>query len=206
MDVQTTPDMPVDKKTRTRQQILQAALTCFAQKGYHQTSMDDIVSASGLSKGALYWHFNSKQDLFIALMEWFFQQISDDVAHAWRDGMSAADRLRAMTRATLKDSERLIPFFKLFLDFWAQTPEDERLASLLERTLTEFQQQISAVIEDGIAAGEFKPVNAPMIALSLFGVLDSLFLYRTLLGEKIDMYTAAETAVETLIAGLTCKE
>ena len=45
---------PSASKEERRAQILQAALTCFARKGYHLTTMDDIVAESGLSKGSLY--------------------------------------------------------------------------------------------------------------------------------------------------------
>ena len=47
-----------------REQILNAAQSCFGKTGYHKTRMDDIVRAAGLSKGALYWHFKSKDEIF----------------------------------------------------------------------------------------------------------------------------------------------
>ena len=46
-----------------RDQILAAALACFARQGYHATSMDDVVRESGLSVGAIYTYFSSKEDL-----------------------------------------------------------------------------------------------------------------------------------------------
>jgi len=65
---------------------LQAALACFAQKGYYQTSMDDIVAQSELSKGALYWHFKSKQELFVALIEWFMLELGEQIFACIRRG------------------------------------------------------------------------------------------------------------------------
>ena len=53
-------------KDNSKNQILDAALKVVVNKGYAQTRMDDIVSQSGLSKGALYHHYPSKKDLFIA--------------------------------------------------------------------------------------------------------------------------------------------
>lgn len=46
-----------------RAQIIRAALACFMRKGYNNTTMNDIVAESGLSKGAIYWYFESKDDL-----------------------------------------------------------------------------------------------------------------------------------------------
>ena len=58
-----------------RAQILEAARRCFGEAGYHKTKMDDIVSRAGLSKGALYWHFESKDEIFLALFDLFEQAI-----------------------------------------------------------------------------------------------------------------------------------
>ena len=52
-------------------QILAAALACFARRGYFETRMDDIVRESGLSKGALYHHFASKEAVFMGLFRQF---------------------------------------------------------------------------------------------------------------------------------------
>ncbi len=191
-----------NKKAITREKILQSALACFANKGYHKTTMDDIVAQSGLSKGALYWHFKNKQDLFFSLIEWFMLEFSEEIFHAWTDDMSAADKIRAMTIASVEGSEQLVPFFKVLLDFWAQTTEDEQLLRIFDNTLAEFQNQVGAIIEQGIANGEFRPVNASHLSLALFGVVDSLFLYKTLLGDKIDMRGSAESLLEVLLEGL----
>ncbi len=190
------------KKVTTREQILQAALTRFANKGYHQTTMDDIVTESGLSKGALYWHFKSKRELFIALVEWFMLELSEEVSHAWTDDMSAADKIRTMMIVSIESSEELIPFFKVFLDFWAQTSEDEQLLRIFNNMLEEFQNQLSMILEEGIASGEFRPVNTPQLSLALFGMVDSLFLYKTLLGDKVDMRGSAEAALDVVLEGL----
>ncbi len=191
-----------NKKAITREKILQSALACFANKGYHKTTMDDIVAQSGLSKGALYWHFKNKQDLFFSLIEWFMLEFSEEIFHAWTDDMSAADKIRAMMIASVEGSEQLVPFFKVLLDFWAQTTEDEQLLRIFDNTLAEFQNQVGAIIEQGIANGEFRPVNASHLSLALFGVVDSLFLYKTLLGDKIDMRGSAESLLEVLLEGL----
>jgi AcrR family transcriptional regulator len=197
---------PTDRKAATRAQILQSALICFADKGYHQTSMDDIVAQSGLSKGALYWHFKSKKELFIALVEWFMSQIGEEISHAWTADMSAADKIRTMAMVSLESSEQLIPFVKVILDFWAQTSEDEQLQQMFNRIIEGYQDQLGEIIAEGIASGEFHPVDAPNLSLALFGMLDALFLYKTLLGDKVDMRGSAEAAVEVMIEGLRCKE
>jgi AcrR family transcriptional regulator len=52
-----------------RHQIIEAALTCFARKGFHKTTMQDVVEQSGLSPGSIYCHFAGKQDIIVAVVE-----------------------------------------------------------------------------------------------------------------------------------------
>jgi len=52
-----------DVSAERRAQIIEAALTCFTRKGYNNTTMDDVAAESGLSKGTLYWYFESKDNL-----------------------------------------------------------------------------------------------------------------------------------------------
>jgi len=68
-------------KSNKRKQILDSALQIFVKKGYSDTRMDDIVKISGMSKGAIYHHYRSKNDLFLDLIdfweEFYFPDIFD---------------------------------------------------------------------------------------------------------------------------------
>src|SRR3954449_4193797 len=94
----TTPTMPaatkkkrarVDRRTRSaraerrdaREALLEAALQVFAERGYRDSSVDDIAERAGYSKGAMYWHFSSKDDLFFALIE-------ERIERPWREGIA----------------------------------------------------------------------------------------------------------------------
>src|ERR687883_426065 len=63
------PKISQAQEQQRRDQILAAAMSCFARQGYHNTSMDDVVRESGLSVGAIYTYFSSKEDLFLALAD-----------------------------------------------------------------------------------------------------------------------------------------
>ena len=57
------------KSKRSKDQIIQAALSLFSNKGYKETTMADLVTVTGLSKGAVYHHFKSKEEILQLLME-----------------------------------------------------------------------------------------------------------------------------------------
>ena len=63
------PKVTEEHERKRREQILAAAMECFARNGYRTTSIEDIVRESKLSVGAIYSYFPSKQDLFLALAE-----------------------------------------------------------------------------------------------------------------------------------------
>ena len=70
-----------------RNQIIDAAVKCFAQKGFHQTSMQDIVSESGFSPGAIYLYFKSKEEIIKTVADHAPRTESEIIANAfgwWR--------------------------------------------------------------------------------------------------------------------------
>jgi AcrR family transcriptional regulator len=113
----------VDQRTRAaraetgdrRAELLSAALELFARKGYGQASVDEIAAAAGCSKGALYWHFASKEELLMALID---------------------ERIDAPMRETVARLESAPPDHDMSLDAsreFAKRLDGERDAVLLER-------------------------------------------------------------------------
>jgi AcrR family transcriptional regulator len=69
----------------TEERILKQAMRLFLEKGYHGTSIDDITQAAGLTKGALYWHFRSKEGLLKRIVEEFEKRFLDGLIQALRE-------------------------------------------------------------------------------------------------------------------------
>jgi AcrR family transcriptional regulator len=69
----------------TANRILIQAMRIFLEKGYHGTSIDDITRAAGLTKGALYWHFSSKEDLLKRIVEEFERRFLNGLIQAVKD-------------------------------------------------------------------------------------------------------------------------
>ena len=58
-----------EEAEETKRQLLKAALSVFKDKGYSRTKLEDIANAAGLSRGAVYWHFSNKFNLYASLIE-----------------------------------------------------------------------------------------------------------------------------------------
>jgi AcrR family transcriptional regulator len=88
------PKISPAHEQQRRAQILAAAMTCFARQGYHATSMDDVVRESGLSVGAIYSYFPSKEDLFLALSDHRANQTLAYLNDLFRRPGAMADKTR----------------------------------------------------------------------------------------------------------------
>src|SRR6266487_3150121 len=79
------PKLAVEAREARRQHILRAALRCFARRGYHTTTIDDIAAEAGVSKGAPYVYFQSKEALFRALYDRWDCGLADRIDAALAD-------------------------------------------------------------------------------------------------------------------------
>ena len=92
---------------QTIENIIAISAKLFAEKGYEKTSMQDIVESLGMSKGAITHHFNTKEDIFKAVMETQFEQIIDTVNKLLDEmhGLTAKEKLRSLVRRNLTDEK-----------------------------------------------------------------------------------------------------
>jgi len=105
----------------TRDRILAVARSQFAQNGYHGTSMDAIVKEIGLSKGALYWHFEGKSDLFAAVLAREVDRMIHSHVEASRgEGQDVRAFVTLRGERTIEmlweDREMRLLFFTLFIE------------------------------------------------------------------------------------------
>ena len=185
-----------------RDHILRAALVCFAAKGYHQTTMDDIVAEAGLSKGGLYVHFKSKKELFLNLFDWFLDEFGL-LASPPPTESPAFEKLTLLVKSMLttlsSDSFREVSV--LMTDIWAQNIRDQDLNQLAKELYRQLGQPISQIIEDGIESGLFKQVNPMATANILIAIFEGLTIQDIIDRAAID-WSAIAVTLDTLLTGL----
>ncbi len=86
----------------TVQRILTTASKLFLEKGYEKTSLQDIIRETGLSKGAIYHHFSSKEEILAWLLQRLLRDLSNDIGHIVDRDDAARDRLSAVITAYLQ--------------------------------------------------------------------------------------------------------
>lgn len=116
-------------RTARRDEIIGAALRCFAAKGYQRTSMADIIEESGLSAGAIYGHFTGKKELFAAVAGRVLDTRRGEL-EARRGGGEPLSPGEVM--ATLLDGMRREPFSGVIVQLWAEAAVDAEIRELVQ--------------------------------------------------------------------------
>lgn len=163
--------LPQQRKEQTRAKILGAAVTVFARYGYEAATIDEITAECGISKGALYVHFASKEDLFrTILLEQVRVRIVETTAQ-----LSPSLGLRESILCILDSSWsscRVDPIWSaLFAEFWALSSRDawarEALGSLFEHCAAALGQFLSAAKQSGLVRGDLDVDGAARLLMAL---------------------------------------
>src|SRR5690242_12645727 len=93
------PNQKKAQGAKTREECLAAAIEVFARRGYQRTTMDEIAAAAGVTKGALYWHYRTKEDFLIAALTKLNTEWENEVVREFQPCGRADDLLtRAFDR------------------------------------------------------------------------------------------------------------
>lgn len=192
-----------DVADERRQQIQQAAMRCFARKGYHNTTMDDIVQESGLSKGAIYWYYKSKRELSYATFLDIVQGSQDELVAILEDpALSAQEKLRRVGLSTAEMLKQDPDLVSVTLDFWASTVHDEQTEALMRQVYEAYMEVLTNLVQAGIDSGEFRSVNVRHVAAFYMAGLDGLMMLEHLGIGDGDWLATADTFVDVLVDGL----
>lgn len=190
-----------DVSEERRAQIIQAALACFIRKGYNNTTMDDIVAGSGLSKGSLYWYFKSKDELFTKAILSVLASVGQDTFTALEQCATPSDKLRAIAQIAANLGKELEGFFGLILEFWASSSNREKASQAWLDALAQYKDLVVEIVEEGVREGEFKPVDAEQLVWAMLAAYDGLAAYAMMMPD-VDIDRTCEVFVETLLSGL----
>jgi len=152
------PKITAAHEQQRREQILAAAMTCFARQGYHATSMDDVVRESGLSVGAIYSYFASKEDLFLAIAEARSEQTLAFMNALFRSpgsiGAKSAEAVDYFFRM-LSDDE-LLPMVRVGAEFLSEAIKSERIQECQDHRCEAIRQFYHWLLNDARQSREIR--------------------------------------------------
>lgn len=166
------------RSEETRTKILESAIKLFSIHGYNKASVDDICKEAGISKGAFYHHFKSKQELFLALLDGWLQAI-DKAIESSKD-LTAPETFMQMTEAFPYIFETAGDGLPMFLEFSLQASRDKKIWDASIAPYRRYHKYFTSLIKKGVQEGSFVEVDpelaSRMIVSTAMGLLlQSLF-------------------------------
>src|SRR6266545_4141120 len=161
------------RSEETRTKILGSAIKLFSTRGFTAASVDDICAEAGISKGAFYHHFESKQALFLALLDGWLQTI-DNAIEASKD-KTAPETFMQMTEAFPHIFETAGAGLPMFLEFSLQASHDKKIWEASIAPYRRYHKYFTSLIKKGVEEGSFVEVDpelaARMIVSTAMGLL-----------------------------------
>ena len=189
------------EETRTR--IMESAIKLFSNRGYNKASVDDICGEAGISKGAFYHHFKSKQELFLALLDGWLQTI-DTAIETSRD-KTVPETFMQMTEAFPYIFETAGDGLPMFLEFWLQASRDKKIWEASIAPYRRYHQYFTTLIQKGVEEGSFVEVDPELAARTIVSTAMGLLLQSLLDPKGADWEKVARDSTTMLIHGLLKK-
>lgn len=167
------PKVSVEHQEQRKKQILDAAMECFSSKGFHRTTMKDIVAASGLSPGAIYSYFGGKDDIIDAIAS---ERHGREGALLRGETNSAGETigLREIARAFFSDfaSEDQKTMRRVGIEVWAEALRNPKILESVRRGVDQPREILADLVKEAQQRGEvsssFDPEGLAMVMIAVF--------------------------------------
>jgi TetR/AcrR family transcriptional regulator, cholesterol catabolism regulator len=181
----TRPDGPrsAAKYDARRQQVIDVAARVFAEKGYHATSIDDLVAATGLQRGGLYHYMHGKADLLLAIHERFIDPLLATARDIVAAEAPAEETLRRLAHALMQDIANYRDQVTVFLHEWRVlrgTPGWDRV----HEARREFEDIVGSVLERGEREGTFAVSELRLTSYAFLGMFNYAYTWFDPDGER----------------------
>ena len=186
-------------------QIINAAEDVFTRKGFDEARMDDIAEETGLSKGTLYLYFKSKDDLIIAILDRMFQREFTQFEKLDLDEQSAVDTVWKLTDLLATDILRMLRLIPIVYQFLALAFRNKYVQIALKKYINRYLDILVPIIQRGIDSGEFRPIDAREVAITMGAVIEGTLLLWVYDKSLIDPAHHIQTGMKLLLEGVQAR-
>jgi AcrR family transcriptional regulator len=191
------------RSEETRAKILESAIKLFSIQGYNKASVDDICTEAGISKGAFYHHFKSKQELFLALLDGWLQAI-DSAIEASKD-KTAPETFMQMTEAFPYIFETAGDGLPMFLEFSLQASRDKKIWEASIAPYRRYHKYFTSLIKKGVEEGSFVEVDPELASRMIVSTAMGLLLQSLLDPKGANWEKVARGSTNLLVNSLMKK-
>jgi AcrR family transcriptional regulator len=176
------PRVSEDHLTARREQILVAARTCFLRKGLHNSSMQDLIKEAGLSVGAVYRYFKSKNEIIAAIAEGVTGGIRTQIDEVGQLGLPLIDSM-ALVLDVLDEQLGPDGNLPIALQVWSEATIDPAIHEIVKERYIALRSSVRTLVARAVINGEL-PADADVDAITTayYALLPGYALQRVLTG------------------------
>ena len=199
-----TPRLTQEEYNSIHEEIIKAAESLFAEKGYNGTSMNDIVEASGQSKGAIYNHFKNKEQLFLSLLKKQTIMGINLLRTSFTEKDTAVGKLKKVLDLTMINAcDCPSEMGRMQIEFMIAASRIKPLKLDMKKRYDTIHSFIYELIDEGIKNGEFKAeVDIESVTSLLYATLEGLGLQYSTLGIEFETDRLKKTLMSTILDGI----
>jgi AcrR family transcriptional regulator len=174
-------------QARTRETLLDTAAELFALKGFRATTLSEIAEAAGATTGAVYSNFDSKEDLFLAVLDRHMEREARDYATTFAAGENLVESARSGGDAWMKLVASAPAYFPLFVEAWRYALENPKFRRRFIASRRKLVATVKRMVVEG-AAQAGAPIDldaADDIAMVIFALGQGLALQKILDPEHV---------------------
>jgi AcrR family transcriptional regulator len=192
-----------DVSEQRRAQIIEAATTVFAKFGFSKARMDDIAEESGLGKGTLYLYFKSKDEIFGGILDKFFQREFNFITRLAKDeSKNAREKMADLTEVVLDDILKMQFVMPIFFEFWSMSFRKKSVRSIFQKYMKTYVDLVVPIVEEGIAAGDFRDGNAYDISMAYGALIEGSMVIWSYDPDNVDLHHLLSKNAEIFLDGL----
>lgn len=200
------PKLKPEEVEHRRQEIIEAARTCFLRSGFHQTTTDEICHEAAITPGGLYHYFGSKEDIISAVIEDTARITVENLrltVEASGDVRSAVQALASEFFERARDPQAESTA-RLDVEIWSESLRNEKLAEITRKSRTLRRQWLESLISQAKSEGPYtEQVDPKGFADLVLAIFDGLRLGRLLWRDDFDLEGAIQSLVLMYTGNLT---
>jgi AcrR family transcriptional regulator len=194
-------DMQI-RSEETRHHILDAATQLFSNTGYDATGVAEICQAAGVSKGAFYHHFPSKQAVFLELLNSYLNSIDTGFSTMRQEAHDVPQTILQMASlvGTLFQSADI--HLPIFLEFWTQANREPTVWEAAMAPYRRYLSYFASIIQEGIEEGSIKTIDPPLAARLLVSMALGMLMQSLFDPQITDWSSEARQHMQLLMNGI----
>ena len=198
--------MTQQRSIETRARIIETSRKMFSLQGYEATSVSQICTSAGISKGAFYHHFLSKYEVFAAILETWLHELDEDFAALRQSASTVPDGLLAMTGVFDRIMSDSSGSLSLFLEFWRYSARNPEIWKKTNEPYLHYVAFIKNLLDSGVHEGSIPESNTESVSYTMMSLAIGLIVQNMMNPNAQNWTKVSEDSFKLLINGITRSE